>query len=396
MWELLGFARIFLNIFYVFLELHIPITEAPTSRYNTYMNLISLSLQNFRSYSKRTFSFYKNTTIIVGPNAQGKTNLLEALSLLSTGESFRAQKIEEMLKIGEEVGRVKIEIAHDNETKGKRDENTEDKEELEVVITNGTVLNEHAQKRKFLVNGTAKRKSDVVGRFPTVLFRPEDMDLVTGSPSFRRQFLNSVLVQADQEYRNSLDQYEKALKRRNALLDLLREGTTTRAAFTFWDMLMIRHGEMLTKKREEFIEYLNRQTHFPMKFQIVYDPSRISEERLHKYAIAEVEVGYTLVGPHKDDFLITLANGTEKDLAKYGSRGEQRMAILWLKLNELQFLEKSLEEKPLLLLDDVFSELDEKHRKMILDTFSNQQTILTSTRLTVPDTIAETAEIIAL
>ena len=356
------------------------------------MNLNKVTLQNFRSYSKRIFSFTRNTTIIVGPNAQGKTNLLEALSLLSTGESFRAQKIEEMLKIGEEVGRVKIEISHDNE----KHLDQEDNEELEVVITNGTVLGERAQKRKFLVNNTAKRKSDVVGRFPTVLFRPEDMDMVTGSPSLRRQFLNSVLVQADHEYRNSLDQYEKALKRRNALLDLLREGSTTRAAFTFWDMLMIRHGEMLTKKREEFIEYLNTHIDFPMKFQINYDPSRISEERLHKYAIQEVEVGYTLVGPHKDDFQITLHNGEEKDLAKYGSRGEQRMAILWLKLNELQFLETSLAEKPLLLLDDVFSELDEKHRKMILDTFSNQQTILTSTKLTVPDTITETAEVISL
>jgi DNA replication and repair protein RecF len=355
------------------------------------MKVLSLSLQHFRNYAKRTFDFPQNSALILGENARGKTNILEAISLVSTGESFRAQKIEEMVQWGKEVGRVKTQI---------QNRDTGDQSiEIEVVLTTGMVQNEHAQKRKFLVDGAARQKKSVVGQLSSVLFRPEDMDLIAGSPAHRRRFLDSVLSQADRVYRESLDEYEKALIRRNALLVVLREGNTTRAAFSFWDQLLIKHGNIMSDKRREFVEFLNMRADFPMKFHVEYEASEISEHRLHQYAVEEVAAGHTLVGPHKDDILVYLENGgplPEKELSSFGSRGEQRMAVLWLKTGELDFLERKKLERPILLLDDIFSELDDRHQAMVTELIGRQQTILTSTHATLPKSLGETIEYVEL
>lgn len=355
------------------------------------MTILSLSLQHFRNYSKRSIDFSPNATLILGENARGKTNILEAISLITTGLSFRAQKIEEMVQWGKEVGRVRA-VVESKETESRP-------LEIEVVLTTGTVQGEHAQKRKFLVDGAAKQKKDAIGVLSSVLFRPEDMDLISGSPSMRRRFLDSVLSQADREYRESLDEYEKALVRRNALLDALREGNATRSAFSFWDQLLIKHGNVLSDKRRECIEFLNAHQDFPMKFRVEYDSSSISEARLHQYAVQEVSVGYTMVGPHKDDFTVYLENGKsdgEKRLSSFGSRGEQRMAVLWLKIGELNYLEQKKHERPILLLDDIFSELDDSHQHMVLELVDKQQTIMTSTRSTLPEKIGKHIEYIEL
>ncbi|MBI5151439.1 MAG: DNA replication/repair protein RecF, partial [Candidatus Pacebacteria bacterium] len=139
------------------------------------MQIRSLSLHHFRNYSAKTFQFSPKITVIIGENARGKTNILEAITLLSTGESFRARRIEEMVQWGKEVGRVKGEISSKN-----GDEN------LEVLVTTGMVQGERVQKRKYLLDGVSKRKKDVVGHVLTVLFRPEDLDLIAGSPHIRR------------------------------------------------------------------------------------------------------------------------------------------------------------------------------------------------------------------
>lgn len=306
--------------------------------------------------------------MIVGENARGKTNILEAITLLTTGTSFRAQKTEDMVQWEYEVGRVcgEVESAHNAI-------------ELEVVLTTGLVQGERAQKRKYLVDGVSRRRKDLIGNFTSVLFRPEDLDMISDGPSIRRAFLDNVLSIVSAEYRSSLDSYEKALRRRNALLDVLREGNTTRAAFMFWDQLIVKHGNVLTNHRRDFIEFLNQSTDFPMKLRVEYDPSTISEKRLHQYAIEEVAAGYTLVGPHKDDFDVFLTNGHEKHVGRFGSRGEQRMAVLWFKMQEMSYIENVLHERPVLLLDDMYSELDEKHQEMIGPLMDMQQTILTTT-----------------
>lgn len=335
------------------------------------MPLTGVSLQHFRNYAKKTVSFSTETTVISGENAKGKTNLLEGVFLLSTGDSFRAQRTEEMIQLGHGLGRVGGSVMD-----GKGNET-----HVEIILTNGKVQGKQTLKRQYRVDGAPKRKRDAVGLFHCVLFHPEDMDLIAGSPSLRRRFLDTALSQMDWKYAESLMSYEKALKRRNALLDLLRDGRTTRESFSFWDQLLIRHGNILTEKRRKFMEFFSGVAAFPkMKTAIQYDASTVSDKRLEQYRDAEVAAGYTLVGPHKDDFRVLLQNGeTDKDLALFGSRGEQRMGVLWLKLGELQYYEVTGLDRPLLLLDDIFSELDEKHRQMILEVVGRQQTIITTT-----------------
>src|SRR4030042_4996353 len=190
-------------------------------------------------------------------------------------------------------------------------------------------------------------------------------------------FLDAVLTQVDQEYRRSLISYEKALIRRNRVLDAIRDERGSRTQLTFWDQLLIKHGKVVSDKREAFIQFINQFQISIDSFNIHYDPSLISEKRLEQYALEEVQAGYTLVGPHKDDFVINFDDGNP--IAFYGSRGEQRLAVLWIKLAELAYDTHILGERPLLLLDDIFSELDQKHRQMVFDVVHEQQTLITST-----------------
>jgi DNA replication and repair protein RecF len=322
--------------------------------------LSDLTLANFRSYTKRTFAFAPATTLIVGANATGKTNILEAIILIATGKSFRADTDAEMVRWGAEIGRAK---AIGGEIK------------LEVVLTTGAVGGRKTQSKKFLVNGIARRQLDFVGNLRAVLFWPEHLELITDSPSLRRKYLDGVLVQVDREYRRNLLSYERGLRQRNRLLDLINDGKAHHHQLQFWDQLLIKAGGYLTDKRAAFIDFINTY-HIPgVTYHMEYDKSVISEARLEQYKDEEVAVKSTLVGPHRDDFLVTK---DDLDLSKYGSRGEQRLAILWLKLAELEFIEKESGERPLLILDDIFSELDVPHRELVLDLLGQQQTVVSS------------------
>ncbi len=328
--------------------------------------LKSIALHNFRSYKKSELSF-DATTLIVGPNTSGKSNLVEAIYLLSTGKSFRTDKDTQMLKFTEEVGRVKGKV---------------DQEELEVLITNGQV-NGGSQYKKFLVNGVAKRRVDFAGKLLVVLFSPQDLEIIIESPSLRRNFLDEVLEQTDRNYRVAAIAYSKALRQRNALLEVAREtGQRNEKQFEYWDSLVIENGNIITAKREEFINFINTAVKDIFGFVVEYDKSLISKERLLQYEREEVAAGVTLVGPHRDDFRVLMFNGEDKtahDVKFYGSRGQQRLAILQLKMLQLLFIEKLLGERPLLLLDDIFSELDEGHIELILEEIGKQQTIITTT-----------------
>lgn len=331
-----------------------------------------LILQGFRSYEDRKLLISKEVTAVVGQNAKGKTNILEALRLLSVGESFRAGKIEEMVKFGEEMGRVEAIL---------RDGGEEVK--LTVVVTRGEVGGKRVAKRRYLINDVGKKKSDFVGMLPTVVFRPEDLELMDGSPSLRRKWFDGILVQEKGEYQRSLMAYEKSLRRRNRVLDAMREGEATKYQLTFWDGLVVRHGQVLTEMRERLVNYVNNvfaRSELFSDLRIEYDKSLVNERRLKQYEKEEVLAGYTLVGPHKDDFAV-IANEEkgERDLSVYGSRGEQRMAVLGLKMGELLYLEDVLGSKPLLLLDDVFSELDEVHSEEVHRVMLGRQVVVTTT-----------------
>lgn len=313
-----------------------------------------IKLSNFRNFKKRIFDFSEKITVIVGPNASGKTNILESLYLLSTGKSFKARIESEMVKYNEELARVKSDL-------------------LEVILTKG---DNGWPKKRMLVNGVPKRLVDFAGNFRIVLFGPWDLDLVTESPSLRRNFLDSVLSQVDREYRRSILSYEKGLRQRNRLLFRIREEGLSRSQLLFWNQLLIKNGDYVSTKRREFIEYVNNQPGLnDQRFSLEYDKSPISEGRLEQYKEEEVDAATTLVGPHRDDFIF---KQEERGLSSFGSRGEQRMAVLWLKIAELNFIEEKTSERPTLLLDDIFSELDHEHRAVVMGIAKKQQTIITT------------------
>lgn len=330
--------------------------------------LKSLVLQNFRNYSKRKFEFSDKATLIVGPNAIGKTNILEAIYLLSTGRSFRADLEKEVIKEEAEVGRIF---------------GISEKEELEIIWDRRDRFS-----KLYKVNGVGKRQVDFVGILKAVLFSPLDLDIVIGSPSTRRRYLDLVLSQVNKDYRLAAHIYERAVRQRNRILQRAKkDGLTSRdigGTLEYWNELLISNGKIIHEKRKEFLDFLND---FPTRvFQIAikYDHSIISLERILKYREEEVAAGVTLVGPHRDDFVI-YERGDEKrrlrDLRLFGSRGEQRLGIFAIKLGELDFVQKITGESPILLLDDIFSELDHSNRHHILEVIPKQQTIMTTTDL---------------
>ncbi|OGH24521.1 MAG: hypothetical protein A3B47_03945 [Candidatus Levybacteria bacterium RIFCSPLOWO2_01_FULL_39_24] len=322
-----------------------------------------LSLQNFRNYSKADFNFSQSTTLIVGPNTSGKSNLIEAVFFLASGRSFRTDKDDQLVKLNKGIARIKAKAEDKN---------------LEVMIVKEGEEGQLRSFKKYLVNGVNKRKADFVGNFFAVLFAPNDLEIIIGSPGRRRDFLDNILVQTDREYRLAMGFYEKGLRIRNALLHKAKEtGRRSEKEFTYWDNLLIVQGQKITGKREELIRYLNDSKKDILNFEIFYDKSIVSKDRLAQYRNAEVASGVTLVGPHRDDLLINLKE--DQDIKYFGSRGQQRLAVLQLKILELNYIEKATQNKPTLLLDDIFSELDEDHIKLVLDMIGDQQTIITTT-----------------
>jgi len=350
------------------------------------MILQRLSLTHFRSYTKRTFQFSPQSSLIVGPNAAGKTNILEAIMFCATGKSFRADADREAIRWGSEMANVKCQMT--NLPAGEAGET-----QLELFITSGEVQGKKAPLKKYLVNGVPRRMVDFVGNLRAVLFWPEHLELVTNSPSLRRKYLDSVLVQVDREYRRNLTSYERGLRQRNKLLDGINEGSARRSQLLFWDQLLIAAGGYLTDARAAYIDYVNSYQLPADGYQLEYDKSVISESRLEQYADEEVAAKATLVGPHRDDIVFYKEN---KNLSTYGSRGEQRLAVLWLKLSELSFIEKKTGERPILLLDDIFSELDETHRGLVMDLIGKQQTVLTSADRDIMAVVGKEAQVIQL
>lgn len=330
------------------------------------MLIKKLSLTDFRSYSKKKFSFNKDITLLVGPNAIGKTNVLEAIYLLAAAKSPRVGLEEEMIRKDKDIARLGGEIVDDKE--GTK---------LEIVLTKGEFNGKRVAKKRLFLNGIARRMNTFAGNLKAVLFRPEDLQIILGSPSLRRDYLDSVLIQTDREYYRSLLTYKKGLRQRNKILLKVREGETSKPALYFWDNLLIKNGQYISKKRQELIEYISScQIDSKLCVNLFYDKSVISKLRLEQYEQTSIASATTLVGPHRDDFVI---KDDSRDLAFFGSRGEQRLATLALKLSELTFIKDQTSKKPILLLDDIFSELDEEHRSLVLEAIDNHQSIMTST-----------------
>lgn len=349
------------------------------------MILRSLLLQHFRNYSSKKFDFSPKTTIIIGVNTAGKTNLVESISLLSRGKSFKGGDEEQVIQFGQEIGRVQglVEDAQEGNTK------------LEVTILSREV-NQGRFGKKFFVNGVAKSRFKFMGSLPLVLFRPEELDIIIAGPTHRRAFLDEVLEQIDRDYYHASSAYEKALRQRNALLGKVQEtGIRDKEQFSYWDNLVIENGNILTKKREEFLHWINTQKKDIFDFEVVYDHSIVSRQRLDQYRDAEEGAGVTLVGPHRDDFYLLM--GKERNVKDFGSRGQQRLAVLQLKLAQIAYIQERLQQKPLLVLDDIFSELDNGHIRLVLEKASGSQRIITTTHKEfIPEAVERDTTVIEL
>lgn len=330
------------------------------------MYLSSIFLQHFRSYQEQKFSFSPDATIIIGPNTAGKTNLVEALHLLVTGKTFRSGSDNNMIHNGQTIGRVQGLLESENE-KQKREVTLIAPSESEIRF-----------RKRYLVNGIPKSRNYFMGDIPIVLFHPEDLDIIIGSPSHRRNFLDGVLEQVDKDYAYAVVAYEKALRQRNALLGKVQEtGQKNPEEFQYWDSLLIDNGSFIHAKRAAFIAFLNTTDKTIFPFSVMYDHSLVSEERLLHYANAEIGAGVTLVGPHRDDVQVFLPDG--KILKDFGSRGQQRLAVLQLKLLQIHYMQEKGLTQPLFILDDIFSELDKGHIELLLEKLQHGQRIITTT-----------------
>ncbi|MBI4157429.1 DNA replication and repair protein RecF [Candidatus Woesebacteria bacterium] len=341
------------------------------------MSVQKISLSDFRNFRRLALSFSEKTSVIIGANASGKTNILESLFLLSTGKSFKAHLEEEMINYDKDIARIKATVGEMT---------------LEVLLTRGLIdigasRPEKVPRKRLLVGGVPKRLLDFTGNFKSVLFGPWDLDLITEAPSLRRRFLDNAISQVDREYRRGLLSYEKGLRQRNRLLFRIREEGLSRSQLLFWNQLLIKNGDYVSDLRANFIDFINSTAALGgQAFSVDYDKSAISEARLDQYQEEEIAAATTLVGPHRDDFIIKiLSNGSkvikdrkQRDLSRFGSRGEQRMGVLWLKLAEIAFIEKETGTRPTLLLDDIFSELDHEHREIVMQAAGRQQTIITT------------------
>jgi len=330
------------------------------------MQLSSITLTNFRTYTRQNIHF-EDLTIIVGENTVGKTNILEAVHILSTGKSFRADKDVDTIQFGSNFARIDALLQDDQER---------------VKITVQLLNNSTTFHKRYLINDVGKRHIDFASLFCSVIFSPQDLEIISESPTMRRKYLDGLLTTTSAQYRISLTTYTKALRQRNRLLGLVKEGKRAYSAdeFSYWNSLLLEHGEIISDHRKKYVENVNEATQEVYPLELAYDSSLVTQERLEKYKNAELASGVTLIGPQRDDIIIKFPN-TDRLIREFASRGEQRLAVLQLKLLELTYVKEVTQQKPILLLDDVFSELDAQNIKHISRLMPEQQTIITTTHI---------------
>lgn len=383
------------------------------------MHIRYLSLTNFRNYTRLELAIPERSVLLYGANAQGKTSLLEAIYLLATGASPLSSRHHQLIRWDAEAEglpytRVWAEVARRDQT-----------QELEVVIELQTLSNGSARTQKTIrVDRIRKRHAELAGRLNVVIFMPQDVDLIAGSPSGRRRYLDDTLVQVDGTYAEALDQYNEALRQRNAILRHLRDEGGNPAQLAPFEEVLAREGVLIAQRRRQLLVALSQRAdaiHQQLTgggewLHLIYQPNFDlgappkaeyqrslglrhyeqpppidTEELIEAFHQALVEKrraaiarGVTSTGPHRDDLAFVAgrpSQGThEVDLGTYGSRGQQRTAVLTLKLAELAWMREQTGDTPVLLLDEVLAELDATRRQYLLERVNDvQQALLTAT-----------------
>lgn len=336
------------------------------------MNIRSIELKNFRNYENLEISFDEGTNILFGDNAQGKTNILEAAYMSGTTKSHKGSRDREMIRFGEEEAHLKT-----------------------VVVRGGREYQIDMHLKKNRAKGIAidkipiKKASELFGILNIVFFSPEDLNIIKNGPAERRRFLDSELCQLDRIYLADLTNYNKILAQRNKLLKdmIYRPGLSD--TLPVWDMQLIETGKKIIRRRKQFVDELREivsDIHYRIsggkeELFLKYEPNIddiFFEDEFSRAKEKDKKLCQTSVGPHRDDLLFSIG---DVDIRKYGSQGQQRTSALSLKLSEIELVRKSISDTPVLLLDDVLSELDSSRQNYLLNNISDTQTIITCTGL---------------
>lgn len=336
------------------------------------MYVKSLELKNFRNYDSLSISFDQGTNILYGDNAQGKTNVLEAIYLCGTTKSHRGSKDREIIHFNRDESHIRMFISRDD------------------VIHK---IDMHLKKNKakgIAIDGIPIRKaSELFGAVNIVFFSPEDLNIIKNGPSERRRFVDSELSQLSRYYLIQLTNYNKVVAQRNKLLKEIRDSESLSSTLDIWDEQMISYGISLIGERIQFIYQLNEilaDIHLNLtggreKIELIYEPNVEAEnfkKQLKKSREKDFQLRASSLGPHRDDVCIKV-NGI--DIRKYGSQGQQRTAALSMKLSEIYLVKKIVKDTPILLLDDVLSELDSSRQNYLLKSIGDIQTFITCTGL---------------
>ena len=336
------------------------------------MYIKKVKLENFRNYDSLEVDFNKNFNLIYGNNAQGKTNILEAIYIAALGRSFQTNKDQELIKIGKEKAKITIEYERKDRT-GK----------IDVEISD---------KKTFFINDIKQKKiSEIIGKINLVLFYPDNIDIIKGSPQDRRKFLDIMISQLKPNYLHLLNRYNKTLNQRNIYLKQIKFDNKNINMLDIWDESLAELSFQIYKYRKEYLDKIkniipkihNNITNCGKEEEIINinylnsaDNKEDYLEKLINNRNIDIKRGFTSVGIHRDDFEVFI---NDKKVNVYGSQGQARTTVLSLKLAELNIIYDEIGEEPILLLDDFMSELDENRRTNLSKAINNNQVFITST-----------------
>ena len=340
------------------------------------MYIEKIKLENFRNYKYENIELNKLINIIFGDNAQGKTNILEAIYFTSLGKSFRTNKEKEIVKENESQAKIEINFIKNNR-----------KEKINAEISD---------KKNFYINDIpVKKLSELVGKINIVLFSPEDIEILRNEPIKRRKFLNIMISQLRPKYIFLLSEYNKILEQRNNYLKKIKYENKSQEYLTIWDEQLEKIGIKIYEYRKEFIEKINNKIkkihlnttenkeNIEIKYKTNIDKKNYMENLLKNKSV-DIQKGYTSIGIHRDDFEIYI---NKKNVAIFGSQGQQRTSIISLKLAEADVIYDEIEEYPIVLLDDFMSELDKKRINGFIQNIKNNQVLITTTDKINLDTV---------
>ena len=336
------------------------------------MIIRSVELKNFRNYEQLQIDFDQATNILFGDNAQGKTNILESAYVSATTKSHKGSRDKEMIRFGEEEAHIRTVVC-------KREQDFQIDIHLKKNRAKGIAINQVP----------IKKASDLFGILNIVFFSPEDLNIIKDGPTERRRFLDLELCQLDKIYLSDLTAYNKLLKQRNTLLKDMIFRPDLKDTLPVWDEQLVEYGKRIIRRRQSFIDELYQivqDIHSNLSgkrelLTIKYEPnveSMFFEDELFRASDRDRKLCQTSVGPHRDDISFLIG---DIDIRKYGSQGQQRTAALSLKLSEIELVKRTIGDTPVLLLDDVLSELDSNRQNYLLNSIHDIQTIITCTGL---------------